>query len=761
MVQGIAETRKGIICITTEDGCALIDAEGNNVLRTIYFDDEIRRNFYNERCIVRMKDGRMALGSLDGIVMIDNVSEAVLRQSNNKILPVKITGMTINGIQAYDMSDDRPFKGEISNIKEITLKYNQNSITLFFSDFIYGDKTGRDYSYRMAGLDEEWSLPSEYNFATFRNLKPGKYVFQIRHRLHGGEWKVDKQLMTITIQSPLWATWWAITLYLIIAVIISIVVYRNAKTMYSLRKDVEVERQLTEYKLRFFTNISHEFRTPLTIIKGAMEHIMTQEVPGDMKMPLSNIYRSVGRMSRLINQLLEFRKMQNGKLSLALQETEVVYFVRDIWDTFIDVAEEKSINRTFITQEKTLKVFIDRSYLDKIVHNLLSNAYKYTPNGGSITLAIKHDEKMLKFVVTDTGIGIAPEKKKELFSRFITGKVSSDSIGIGLNLTWELVRTHHGYIIHEDNPEGGCIFSVSLPLDKAVYKEEDFMREQSILISDENATQKIERRYLELTPPPMNDVKVLVVEDDTDVAMLLCNILGKYFIVDVAHDGAEAWEKLQNTTDYKLLLTDVMMPHMNGYELIKKMRQDKRHSQMPIIMLTGLGTDKEQAKALGAGVSAFIEKPFNTEVLIAQCINILNRERMRLAKSKQEAEHHATENQVIIPKLITEEKDKMFLKQLENVIIEKIGDATLDVETMSSLFGMSRTQFYKRVKLLTGETPAAYVRNIRLQKAHDILSSPNNTMNVQQVAMSVGFQNSQHFSVAFKKRYKMAPKQYL
>lgn len=758
VVQGILETRDGTVCITTEDGCAIVDAKGKDVLRTIYFDNEMRRNFYNERCIAGLTDGRTALGSLDGIVIVDTRGTS-LRQAGGTNLPVSITGMTINGIQTYEMTEDCPFNGDISDVREMTLKHNQNSITLFFSDFSYGDRMQTDYSYRMIGLDETWSTPSEYNFATFRNLKPGRYVFQVRHRRRGGEWITDEQLLAVTVLPPFWATWWAMMLYGIAATVIGLIVYRNARTMYRLRRDVEVERQLTEYKLRFFTNISHEFRTPLTIIKGAMERMRAQEVPGDMKMPLSNIQRSVGRMSRLINQLLEFRKMQNGKLSLALQETEIVGFVRDIWETFADVAEEKHISRSFVTQEKTMQVFADRSSLDKIVHNLLSNAFKYTPDGGTVTLSIKHDKETLWLVVTDTGVGISPEKKKELFSRFVTGKVSADSIGIGLNLTWELVRTHHGTIIHEDNPVGGCIFTVSLPMDKSVYAEEDFMRETSVLIASGATTQETERRYQEMAPPPMNDVRVLVAEDDTDVALLLRSVLGRYFIVDVAHDGVEAWERLQGPTDYRLLLTDVMMPRMNGYELIRKMRQDGRCSRIPIIMLTALESDEERAKALEEGVSAFIGKPFNTEVLVAQCVNLLNRVRENTSKAQSPADNKAAVKPAGVPKLITEEKDRMFLRQLDNIIMERIGDAMLDVDTLSSLFGMSKTPFNKRVKTLTGETPAAYVRNIRLQRAHDILVAPDNTMNVQQVATSVGFNNSQHFSVAFKNKFGVSPKQ--
>lgn len=758
VVQGIIGTGNGTICITTEDGCAFLDSDSRNVLRTIYFNDEVRRNFYNERCIANTKDGRIALGSLDGIIILDTLDRTSLEKSLRSNLPVRITGLTINGVPTYEMGDDSPIKGEISDTKEITLPHNQNSLTLFFSDFTYGDRIRTDYSYRMIGVDEAWSEPSELNFATFRDLKPGKYTFQLRHRQHGGKWSDNEQLMSITILPPIWASWGAIALYTILAIGIIIVVYRYAREMYSLRRDMVVERQLTEYKLKFFTNISHEFRTPLTIIRGSMERMMNQGAPANMKMPLSNINRSVARMSRLLNQLLEFRKMQDGKLSLALQETEVVGFVRDIWDTFAEVAEEKHISKMFLPQKKEMTAYIDRGHLDKIVHNLLSNAYKYTPEGGSVTLAIRQEGDMMKLVVTDTGIGITPEKKKELFSRFVTGKVSADSIGIGLNLTWELARTHHGSITHEDNPEGGCIFTVSIPTNRTEYENEDFMKEKHILLSSHQEPQKAGRRYNEMTPSPMNNLKVLIAEDDTDIALLLRSILSKYFIVEVAHDGVEAWEKLQTSPDYKLLLTDAMMPRMNGYDLIRKIRHDQNYSLLPVVMLTALDSESDQVKALGLGVDAFISKPFNTEVLTAQCLNLLNRERKDDTSQQQSTIAGVTDKHILSPKLITEEKDKMFLRQLDKAIMERIDDPTLNMEMMSALFGMGKTPFYQRVKMLTGDTPATYVRNLRLQRAYELLISPTNTMNIQQVALSVGFSNSQHFSVAFKKKYGISPK---
>lgn len=755
IVQGIIETPSGHICVTTENGCAFIDPSGRNVTRTLYLNSHIRRNFYNERCIACLPDGRIALGSLDGIVIVDDIALQAQTGGAAATLPLRVTGMNINGTQAYDMGSECPFAGDISGVREMTLRHSQNSLTIFFSNFAYDDERQTDYSYRLVGAQEEWSAPSQYNFATFRDLAPGRYAFEVRYRSRGGDWVPSPNLMSITIEPPIWGTWWAMLLYGLIVAGASTAIYRNGRTLYRLRRDVAVERQLTEYKLRFFTNISHEFRTPLTIIHGSMERIMAAgEIPGALKTPISNMQKSVGRMSRLINQLLEFRKMQNGRLTLALQETEAVGFIREIWETFRDVAEEKGIAGTFMPQRKTLTAFIDRGHIDKIVHNLLSNAFKYTKNGGSVQLGIRAEGDWMRIIVADTGIGITEEKKRELFARFVTGRVSADSVGIGLNLTWELVRTHHGTIAHEDNEGGGSVFTVSLPLDPKAYSEDEFMKETPGIVSDSKAPQDARGQYMEMAGPPLNAIDVLLAEDDADISQMMRGELGRYFNVTIAHDGAEAWELLDGERGFRLVITDAMMPGVDGFELVRRIRRGAKHKGIPIIMLTALESHEDMARGLGLGVDAYISKPFSIEVLVAQCVSLLKRQADMQAEDAKEARTPPKPQAII-----TDAKDRQFIRQLDAAIERNMGDAGFDVEEMCAIFGMGRTAFYKYVKDLTGNSPAAYLRSVRLQRAYGMLSSQDNAMNVQQVAASVGFANSQHFATAFKKAYGLSPKQ--
>lgn len=354
-------------------------------------------------------------------------------------------------------------------------------MTIRFSMFNFKSAMGTRYSYYLEGYDKGWSEPSAYSFASYKNLPPGRYIFMVRAHDNGPRPSEERQ-MVITIRQPWWSTWWACAIYMALAAIVGTAVFRQLRTVYRLRQRIAIENKLTEYKLQTFTNISHEFRTPLTIIRGAMQSIGNQDIPAGMQQPISNMQKSVNRMMRLVNQLLEFRKMQNNKLRLALEETDVVKFIKEIFFSFKDIAENKRINYMFIPQEKSRMVFVDKGHLDKIAYNLLSNAFKYTPCQGEITVRLGFKDNKMIIRVEDNGVGIPKEKQPELFQRFMQSTFSNDSIGIGLNLTKALVEVHKGSISFMPNVPKGSIFTVELPTDKGVYCEEDFMAPGHLLL---------------------------------------------------------------------------------------------------------------------------------------------------------------------------------------------------------------------------------------------------------------------------------------
>ena len=483
-----------------------------------------------------------------------------------------------------------------------------------------------------------------------------------------------------------------------------------------------------------------------------MERIRDQkELPGALRQPVSNMEHSVERMVRLVNQLLEFRRMQEGKLSLSLQETEVVGFLRDRYMHFRDVAESRHISYSFIPSEKSCMVYIDRGFLDKVMYNLLSNAFKYTPSGRSITMALKMSNVM-RICVTDTGVGVPKEQRASLFERYAAGQLSADSMGIGLNLTYELVKAHHGTITYEENPEGGSIFTVTLPTDKAVYQEQDFLQPSPITLHESPSTL---HEYREVVPNPMNNVCVLVVEDDVEVAEMVSRELGRYFRVLTANDGAEAWELLQaDNSPIDLVISDVLMSRMNGFELTRRIRAHQQLRHLHIVLLTALTDETKQEQGLTSGADVYIVKPFSIKLLLAQCCSLID-QRERLKHSYATIPYSST---AAPAEVIRDERDKSFIAQLDVYVASQMHRSELSVDNMAAHFGCGRSTFYQRVCKLTGYTPNDYLKRARMERAAELLRTDNIT--VSEVCYQVGISSPQYFATSFRKIYGMSPTAY-
>lgn len=739
VVQFIAEEANGHLCIGTEDGCVFYDPDRRTIVQSLYFSDRQARNFYNENSGVLLNDGRMALGTLDGIV----VAEREKGMKDSLSMPIALTGLSVNGTPA----DTWPLSHDIS------LAHDRNSLMLSFSNFAYGQNRETVYSFRLEGYEDEWSPLSNTNFVTYKNLPPGSYTLNVRCRMVNGPW--NETQVNIRISPPWWQTWWAWLFYIIAAVAVSYVVYRQIVRVAKLRRCIAVERELTDYKLKFFTNISHEFRTPLTLIQGSMDRLkQLPDTPLSARVPLDNMQRNVDRMLRLINQLLEFRCMQNNKLSLSLEETDIVAFVYNLCRSFNDTAEQKRISLSFVPSAKSIKIYIDRGFIDKAVYNLLSNAFKYTPDGGSVTVRVKTEDDRLKIICEDTGCGVPEEQREEIFDRFAHGRMRRDSLGIGLDLTAELIRTHHGTIRCDGNTGGGSIFTITLPADKSVYEEKDFLCEK-VLDSGEPPVERqgFTEKLQEVMPEPMNSHRVLVVEDDADIASYLKQELGRYFTVDTAGDGEEAWKRLNDEeASFSLIITDAMMPRMNGFQLLRRLRKNERIRHLPVIMLTALNNEDEQLKGLEVGADAYITKPFSLTLLLLQCRNLLQHsDYMKDITAGEKKPEKSVSREII-----TDERDRKLLVQLSVWVDSHLASPDLSVDKFAEEMGYGRTTFYNKLKALTGNTPNEYIRERRLQKAYELLGTMNN-VTVAEVAYQVGMATPQYLSTIFKKRFGISP----
>ena len=527
-----------------------------------------------------------------------------------------------------------------------------------------------------------------------------------------------------------------------------------------LKGKIKFEQELTRYKLVFFTNIAHEFRTPLTLIQGSLEKekriMKANHWQPELEKTMRTMDKSVQRMLRLIDQLLEFRKMQAGKLKLSLQETDVVMFVQGICKMFDDAAESKQIDFKLESQLPAYLMYLDQQKMDKVVFNLLSNAFKYTPVKGRIVVSLAFQEEKLIIRVADTGVGIPKEKQAQLFSRFMQSSYTGENFGIGLHLTHELVKVHHGEISFHDNEGGGAVFVVKIPLDKECYEESDFLIENNpILVAPVDTVinpedEKKEQQKAD-TDEPLNRKTILLVEDDNDVRDFLASELESCFNLKVATDG-QMGLAMAKEEDFDLVVSDVMMPGMNGFELTKRLKNKFETCHIPVILLTALSTDDKVLEGTESGADAYITKPFSPQLLVARIFQLLDqRERLKQKFSK--------EGQTVRSAMCASDQDQMFVRRLDAVIYPRLGEQDLSVDKVAGLLRMGRTLFYRKVRGVTGYTPNDYIRVLRMKKAAELLAKGDN--NVSEVAYAVGFDNPYYFSKCFKAQYGMPPSQYI
>lgn len=733
LVQSVVDTPDGNLWISTQQGVTAWNARKKS-FENYMFSRNPMGNVYNENSAVCLDDGRVVLGGNYGLTIIQPS-----RLSH-------VSGLTDVVFTSYPYSD------------EITLTYEQRSPNIHFSTLDYSDVRNVKYTYRLEGFDQAWSQPSSTPWAAYQKLPAGKYVLHVKACTSDGTWGKESTLV-IRVKPPFYLTSWAIMIYvlLVLGVIILVVKFVHDKNV--LRNRIRLEQELTRYKLVFFTNIAHEFRTPLTLMQGSLEKekriMKANRWQTELEKTIRVMDKSVQRMLRLIDQLLEFRKMQAGKLKLSLQETDAVMFVKGICRMFDDAAESKEIAYSFESSEPAHAMFLDQQMIDKVVFNLLSNAFKYTPAKGTISVSLSFTDVMT-IRVADTGVGILQEKREQLFSRFMQSSYTGESFGIGLHLTHELVRTHHGEITYQENEGGGSVFVVTIPLQKDCYEASDFLVKDSPILKADLTKERDgqEEKTTDAVPSapsaPLNRRTVLLIEDDNDVREFLLSELESCFDLKVASDG-KAGIAMAKELDVDLIVSDVMMPGMNGFELTKRLKNSFETSHIPIILLTALSTDENVLEGTESGADAYITKPFSPQLLMARILQLLNQReilRQKFGKVPQE----------IRSAMLRNEQDSLFVKRLDSIVYSRLGEQDLSVDKVAGLLHLGRTIFYKKVRGTTGYTPKEYIRVIRLRKAAELLKEGEK--NVSEVAYAVGFDNPYYFSKCFKEQFGMPPSQY-
>lgn len=733
MVQSVVETEDGNLWVSTQQGVSCWKAKDNS-FDNYLFSRVMMGNVYNENSAVCLDDGRVLLGGNYGLTIINP----------SRISHVK--GQTSVVFTSHPYSD------------EMTLSYEERSPKINFSTLDYSDVNNVKYTYWLEGYDSSWSVPSPTPWVNYQNLPFGSYRLHVKASYSDGIWGKES-VLDISVEPPFYLSVWAWVFYALFLTVVIVMVVKSIREKNILKGKIKFEQELIRYKLVFFTNIAHEFRTPLTLIQGSLEKekriMKTNHWQLELEKTVRTMDKSVQRMLRLIDQLLEFRKMQTGKLKLSLQETDVVMFVQGICKMFDDAAESKQIDFKFESQLPAYLMYLDQQKMDKVVFNLLSNAFKYTHAKGTISVSLSFTDVMT-IRVADTGVGIPQEKREQLFSRFMQSSYTGESFGIGLHLTHELVRTHHGEITYQENEGGGSVFVVTIPLQKDCYEASDFLVKDSPILKADLTKERDgqEEKTTDAVPSapsaPLNRRTILLIEDDNDVREFLLSELESCFDLKVASDG-KAGIAMAKELDVDLIVSDVMMPGMNGFELTKRLKNSFETSHIPIILLTALSTDENVLEGTESGADAYITKPFSPQLLMARILQLLNQReilRQKFGKVPQE----------IRSAMLRNEQDSLFVKRLDSIVYSRLGEQDLSVDKVAGLLHLRRTIFYKKVRGTTGYTPNEYIRVIRLRKAAELLKEGEK--NVSEVAYAVGFDNPYYFSKCFKEQFGMPPSQY-
>ena len=601
--------------------------------------------------------------------------------------------------------------------------------------------------------------------ATYTNLPKGDYVFKVRSTNAEGVWTENTRLLDIEVLPSFWETPFAYFLYVLFVLLIIVTAVYILFTIYRLKHEVSVEQQMTNMKLRFFTDISHELRTPLTLISGPVEYVLSNKrLPADVREQLQVVERNTNRMLHLINQILDFRKIQNKKMKMQVQRVDVVAFTRKVMENFDSVAEEHRIDFLFETEKPGLYLWIDADKYEKIIFNLLSNAFKYTPNGKMIKVFIHEDKDTVSIGVQDQGIGIAENKKKSIFVRFenmVDRNLFNPSTGIGLSLVKELVEMHKALISVDSKLGEGSCFKIDFQKGKEHYDDSvEFMQD------DATVCLEVQRQQTEETVSPQSETEreaqenedmatskglMLLVEDNAELRIFLRSIFSPEYRIVEAADGMEGCDKaLKLLPD--IIISDVMMPRMNGYELCKNIKEDITISHIPIVLLTARDDKQSQLSGYKNGADAYLTKPFEIEMLMEIIRNRLkNRESIK--------KRYLNTGLVPAPEESTfSQADETFLLKLNKIILEHLDSSYLDVTFICKEIGMSRASLYNKLKALTDMGANDYINKFRMEKAITLITSTD--LSFTEIAEKVGFTTSRYFSTAFKQYTGETPTQY-
>lgn len=741
------------------------DANGIMQIQFRNYDerDGLQGREFNENAALKTKRGELIFGGANGFNIIN--PEAI---SHNTIMPdVVLTDLRVfdKSAQPGEVINNRVLlKSAISEVKEITLKYYENIFSLEFAALNYSNPEKNQYAYKLEGFNNDWlTTDGTHRTITYTNLDPGTYTFRVKASNGDGVWNEKGTSLMVTILPPFWKT---IPAFIIYALLVAAILFaarrltiQRAHMRFQLaqqKKEAERVHELDLLKLKFFTNVSHEFRTPLSLIMAPVEKMLKHTQEPEQKKQYQLIYRNARRLLALVNQLLDFRKLEMQELRLYPLLGDIVSFVKEVTFSFADMAAAKHIAFNFTTDIPSLQISFDPDKLERILFNLLSNAFKFTQEHGSIEVRLtmqpgnadNHNAQYVSIQVKDSGIGIPAEDKDKIFERFfqhdVPGSILNQGSGIGLAISKEFVRLHQGTISVESEPGQGTCFTVLLPVTAPIEKQVTAANEEELLMETTDAQTGQPGKTGRKKPV------ILIVDDNEDIRFYLKDNLRRNYTVFEAVNGAAGWEKTkQHQPD--LVVSDVMMPVMDGMELCRNIKKDKSTSHIPVILLTARTAAEPKLEAFQGGANDYLTKPFSFEMLQSRIKNLL---------AQQEAMRKLFQKQVEVnpSEISITSVDEQFIRQSIETVEENISNADFSVEDLSRALHMSRVALYRKLLALTGKSPLDFIKTIRLKRAAQLLEKSQCT--ISEIAYEVGFNNPKYFARNFRKEFGVLPSEY-
>lgn len=753
-VNTISQDRYGYLWIGCGSGLARLNPKNSNIYK-YDFGGSPHENSFTENGSRELADGRIAFGTRGGLLIISPNGNIRKHMDGGKVF---LTDLQVNGNSVYEEANGALLDSALAVTRRIRLPHNQNSITICYSDFNYGDINSQLYQVRLEGLDDGWSKATAENRVEYDNLSPGTYRFMVR-AFDGDKWGEATEL-AIVIAQPWYNTWWAWLVYIAACAAAAVYVYGNAKKRLRLSQQIKLEKQITEFRIKFFTHIAHEFRTPLAIIQNGVNQLQDPSTGHVSKTALQSAKRGVKRLMKLINQFMEFRKVGTGNMNLQVEQDDVIKFVRDIWQDLWNMAKQKDVNYVFRPFDKQYVMMFDKHIVETIVYNLLSNALKYTPGKGSVTFSVAHDVENGKivFAVEDNGSGIPVGLQKELFKPFMHGYASMGGMGIGLYTAYNMAAVHHGILAYETGQDSrGSLFTFTMPDASHEYEDSEILKSVAVETSDGDVS-RLEDIIHSIAPESLNNQVIAIIEDDADMMKQLSEAIGVYFRTLRYYNGKEGYEGVMKEKP-DLVVCDVMLPDMDGYEIIRRVKSDIAMAYTPVIMLTALDDEEHQIKGYQAGADDYMVKPCNFRLLLARIIQLIKwKESHSQSNLSDEATPDVKADNTAEGLVFENKADKTFKENVRNLVIAHMGEPDFNVDVLAQMMHMGRSKFYGKMKEIYGMSPNKFIINERMEAAARLLIEGK--LNIAEISIKVGIMDPSHFNKSFKAKYGVPPSKY-